>query len=81
MLIVLLAMCAFVLDVLSPITPTPNAQAAKSLAIALLSISFVASCGRILHRCAGQTISLQLDASATKPGSRTLIALICSLLC
>ena len=79
-LIFLLALCAFVMDVLSPATPTPTAQAANLLVIALLSLSFLAFLVRFLSYC-GQSILHQTDASATKPASRRLITLICILRC
>jgi hypothetical protein len=79
-LIFLIAMCAFVMDVLSPATPTPTARAIDSLVIALLSLSFLAFLVRFLTHW-DQSILNETDASATKPASRRLIALICTLLC
>jgi hypothetical protein len=82
MLILLIAMCAFVIDVLSPATPTPIAQAAKSLLISMLSISFLVFWVRILCHSPGQRFQRPRDGpNNIRLRSRILIALICSFLC
>jgi hypothetical protein len=81
MLILLVAMCAFVIDVLSPATPTPIAQAAKSLLISMLLLSFLAFSIRMVRYSPGQRIPPPADGPKTRFRSRILITLICSFLC
>jgi hypothetical protein len=81
-LIFLVGISAFVLDVLSPATPTPNAQfVAKLFVIALFSLSVL--CWLIVppFRPITAEIRQQPDSCAGRPRSRLLIALVCILLC
>jgi hypothetical protein len=81
MLILLIAMCAFVIDVLSPATPTPIAQAAELLSILMFSLSFLGFVVRVLWYFAGQRFQPHPDSFDRKLGPRILIALNCSFLC
>ena len=79
-LIALLALCAFVLDVLSPATPTPTAQIMVR-SIELVSLSLVASLLRSLIKHEEFATIPHSDTWASRPSSRLRRALICILIC
>jgi hypothetical protein len=76
---VLLAACAFVVDVLSPVTPTPTAQLAKAFVLGLFLPVLVAFAGPFTESLLRHTIFPEFPTTA-KPNSRLLLTLICLLL-
>jgi hypothetical protein len=79
-LILLAAMCAFVMDVLSPVTPTPTAQfVAKSFVIGLLSLVFISFQLRSLEPPV-QRIRFYAESPSVQPNPRMLLMLISVLL-
>ena len=80
LVILLLAAAAFVIDVLSPYTPTPTAASAAR-------VVFVLFC--LLHamftvkwtQCFGVEFFDIRPRVVARPAQRTLLAMICSLLC
>ena len=80
LVILLLAMGAFVVDVLSPYTPTPTASAVKVVFVVFLCVlqaTLFVSWSRYL----GAELPVARPRAGLRPAQRTLVALICSLLC
>jgi hypothetical protein len=81
-MILIVATCAFVVNVLSPATPTPVAQSPISLLVVLLTLA----CFSLSLACAtvpltGHGLFPRREVTAARPAARALIALICVLLC
>jgi hypothetical protein len=75
---VLLAACAFVVDVLSPVTPTPTAQLEKAFVFGFFLPVLVAFAGPLTDSFVRHTIFFEFPTA--KHNSRLLLTLICLLL-
>ena len=71
---------AFLIDVLSPYTPTPTASFVAKIALVLLGL-LQAKFSVKWFPCFGVQLRVIRPTVVTRPAQRTLIALICSLLC
>jgi len=78
-LLVLLAMCAFVVDVLSPVTPTPTAHLVKGFVFGFVLLVSLAVFAGSLNELFGLNAAFP-PFSTAKPNSRRLLTLICLLL-
>ena len=82
MLILLIAMFTFVVDVISPATPTPTAQIMVAwLLRGLLLACFLFLLRRVFMGAALRRLAPVPEKSLPYPGSRQLLTLICILLC
>jgi hypothetical protein len=78
--VLLIAAAAFVLDVLSPLTPTPNAIGARLLVTLQFLLALILVYGPVIS--VARESWLQRHWIAAPPiARRTLIVLICALLC
>jgi hypothetical protein len=80
LVILLLATAAFLIDVLSPYTPTPTASSIAKIAFVLLCL-LQATFSLNWFECFGVQLRLTRPRIVARPAQRTLIAMICSLLC
>jgi hypothetical protein len=78
--ILLLAAAAFVMDVLSPFTPTPTASLITKLMIVVFCI-LKATLWIDWSRSLDPELCVTTQRFVARPAQRTLIALICCLLC
>ncbi|HEY2383685.1 MAG TPA: hypothetical protein VGK48_21120 [Terriglobia bacterium] len=82
LLILLLALCAFVLDVLSPVTPTPIAYLfIEWIIFALLSATALILVFSLFFCRPLQAASQWYRDAPTKRKPRLLLSMICVLLC
>jgi hypothetical protein len=78
--ILLLATAAFLINVLSPYTPTPTASSVGKVAFLFLCL-LQATFAVIWVPCFGAQLQVTGPTVVARPAQRKLIAMICSLLC
>jgi hypothetical protein len=78
--VLLIAAAAFVVDVLSPVTPTPNAVGERLLVTLYLLFALRLVFGSIIT-VASESFPRRHLVADPRTSQRTLIALICVLLC